>query len=110
MKDSSDIAREVADISLLSSSLAELVVLRELSCAVLEKLERNYRFIIGFNSSLILLGMFGLITPALSAFLHNASTVYVLSLIHISFPLYPGGSRQPELPGHGPSLPHPEPG
>ena len=77
MKDSSDIAREVADISLLSSSLAELVVLRELSCAVLEKIERNYRFIIGFNSSLILLGMFGLITPALSAFLHNASTVYV---------------------------------
>ena len=77
MKDSSDIAREVADISLLSSSLAELVVLRELSCAVLEKIERNYRFIIGFNSSLILLGMFGLITPDLSAFLHNASTVYV---------------------------------
>ena len=77
MKDSSDIAREVADISLLSSSLAELVVLRELSCAVLEKIERNYRFIVGFNSSLILLGMFGLITPAFSAFLHNASTVYV---------------------------------
>ena len=77
MKDSSDIAREVADFSLLSSSLAELVVLRELSCAVLEKIERNYRFIVGFNSSLILLGMFGLITPAFSAFLHNASTVYV---------------------------------
>ena len=77
MKDSSDIAREVADISLLSSSLRELAVLRELSCAVLEKIERNYRFIVGFNTSLILLGMFGLITPALSAFLHNASTVYV---------------------------------
>ena len=77
MKDSSDIAREVADISLLSSSLSELAVLRELSCAVLEKIERNYRFIVGFNTSLILLGMFGLITPALSAFLHNASTVYV---------------------------------
>ena len=69
--------REVADISLLSSSLSELAVLRELSCAVLEKIERNYRFIVGFNTSLILLGMFGLITPALSAFLHNASTVYV---------------------------------
>ena len=77
MKDSSDIAREVADISLLSSSLSELAVLRELSCAVLEKIERNYRFIVGFNTSLILLGMFGLITPALSAFLHTASTVYV---------------------------------
>lgn len=77
MKDSSDIAREVADISLLSSSLKELAVLRELSCAVLEKIERNYRFIVGFNTSLILMGMSGLITPALSAFLHNASTVYV---------------------------------
>lgn len=77
MKDSSDIAREVADISLLSSSLNELAVLRELSCAVLEKIERNYRFIVGINSSLILLGAFGFITPALSAFLHNASTLYV---------------------------------
>lgn len=77
MKDSSDIAREVADISLLSSSLRELVVLRELSSAVLEKIERNYRFIVGVNSTLILLGMFGFITPSLSAFLHNASTLYV---------------------------------
>lgn len=77
MKDSSDIALEVADISLLSGSLNELVVLRALSCAVLEKIERSYRLITGFNTSLILMGMSGLITPALSAFLHNASTVRV---------------------------------
>ena len=77
MKDSSDIAREVADISLLSSSLSELAVLRELSCAVLEKIERNYRFIVGFNCSLIALGVAGILPPATSALLHNLSTLAV---------------------------------
>lgn len=77
MKDSSDIARGVADISLLSNSLSDLIVLRELSCNALAKIENNYRFIVSFNTALIILGIFGFISPALSAFLHNASTVYV---------------------------------
>jgi cation transport ATPase len=77
MKDSSDIAREVADIALLSDSLTSLAELRRLSTATINRIEKNYRFIVGFNSSLILLGAFGLITPALSALLHNASTLYV---------------------------------
>ena len=75
MKDASDIAREVADITLLSSDLGRLVVLRELSERLFERIHSNYRFITIFNSGLLLLGLGGIITPVASALLHNISTM-----------------------------------
>ena len=35
----------------------------------------NYRFIVGFNSALIALGLGGLISPSTSALVHNGSTI-----------------------------------
>lgn len=75
MKNSSDIAREVADISLLSDDLYDLVTLRKLSTGMLEKINSNYHKIIGINGSLILLGILGLITPSFSSTVHNLSTM-----------------------------------
>lgn len=75
MKDSSDLAREVSDISLLSSNLEDLVTLRKLSTALMNKINKNFRFIITFNTSLLLLSLFGVITPTTSALLHNLSTM-----------------------------------
>ena len=80
MKEGSDIAREVADITLLSNSLDGLVTMRKLSAAMLRKIQRNYRFIIGFNTVLIVGGMAGIIQPTVSAFLHNVSTMGVSGL------------------------------
>ncbi len=80
MKEGSDIAREVADITLLSNSLDGLVTMRKLSAAMLRKIQRNYRFIIGFNTMLIVGGMAGIIQPTVSAFLHNVSTMGVSGL------------------------------
>ncbi len=77
MKDASDIAREVADVSLLSADLGELVVLRDLSEALFCRIRKNYRFIALFNSGLILLGLVGLLPPVTSALLHNLSTMGV---------------------------------
>ncbi len=77
MNDASDLAREVADITLLSSDLRELIALRRLSRALLDRIQSNYRFIVGFNSSLIALGMAGMLSPAAIAFWHNASTMAV---------------------------------
>ena len=37
----------------------------------------NYRFILGFNSTLMALGFFGIISPSVSALLHNASTMLI---------------------------------
>lgn len=69
------IAREIADITIASDSLESLVELRKISCALMERIKSNYRFIVGFNSSLITLGSLGLITPSSSALLHNGSTI-----------------------------------
>ena len=80
MKNSSDIAREVADISLLSDDLYELLTLRRLSVGMLEKIDANYHSIIGINGTLIILGMFGIITPSVSSLIHNLSTMLLGAL------------------------------
>ncbi len=77
MKDSSDLAREVADITLLSGDLRDLVTLRELSKRLLSRIRNNYGFIMGFNSLLILLGLGGIITPSVSSLMHNGSTMLI---------------------------------
>lgn len=69
------IAREVADITITADDLRELVVLRNLSQKLMERIDTNYRFVMGFNGALIGLGAFGLLTPAASALLHNGSTI-----------------------------------
>ena len=69
------IAREVSDIAVSSESLYELVTLRRLSSALMNRISGNYRFIVGFNSALIAAGVAGVITPALSSLLHNSSTI-----------------------------------
>ena len=75
MRNSSDIAREVADISLLSDDLHDLVTLRKLSVGMLDKINNNYRNIVLFNGSLIGLGLLGVIPPTTTALLHNLSTM-----------------------------------
>lgn len=71
------IAREIADITIAADSLWELVELRRIAMALMERIRSNYRFVIGFNGALIALGMAGILTPAISATLHNTSTLGV---------------------------------
>lgn len=77
MKDSSDIAREVSDVVLLSNDLKKIITLRHISRGLICKINRNYQLIVGFNSTLILLGLLGAITPTTSALLHNLSTMFL---------------------------------
>ena len=69
------IAREIADITVASEDLRALVTLRALSCQLMRRIHRNYRFIIGFNCTLIVLGVAGILPPTTSALLHNMSTL-----------------------------------
>lgn len=69
------IAREVADVTIAAEDLQELVYLKQLSDALMGRIRRNYRFIMGFNGGLIGLGALGVLPPAASALLHNGSTV-----------------------------------
>jgi P-type E1-E2 ATPase len=75
MSDASDIARETADVTLRRENLEDLVELRLLSQKLMERIMKNYRFIITFNTSLLVGGFFGLLSPTTSAFLHNVSTM-----------------------------------
>ena len=77
MSDASDIAKEAADITLRDAELTDLAELRELSVKLMERIDRNYRFILWFNSALLLSGLIGILTPSASAFLHNASTMAI---------------------------------
>ena len=69
------IAREIADITVSSQDLFELVTLRRLSQALMDRIRRNYRFIVGFNLALIIGGVAGFLPPTTSALLHNMSTL-----------------------------------
>ena len=69
------IAREIADITVSSDDLNSLVTLKEISNLLMARIRSNYRFIISFNTALIVLGVVGIIPPTTSAFLHNASTL-----------------------------------
>ena len=69
------IAREIADITIEAEDLGELLVLRDISNALMRRIDGDYRMIIALNSMLILLGAFGIITPAVSATMHNLSTI-----------------------------------
>ena len=69
------IARQIADITIASENLFELVILRRLSQALMGRIQDSYRFIVGFNLSLIVLGVAGILPPTVSALLHNGSTL-----------------------------------
>ena len=80
------IAREIADVTIASEDLFELVTLRQLSQQLMRRIHRNYRFIVSFNCMLIALGVAGVIQPTTSALLHNASTLGI-SLDSMTDPL-----------------------
>lgn len=77
ISEGAQIAREIADITISEDNLYNLVTLKQISNLLMSRIEHNYRFVIGFNLSLILLGVGGVITPSTSALLHNASTLGV---------------------------------
>ena len=69
------IAREIADVTISANDLYEIAVLRALAQRLMRRIRSNYRMVIGFNGALIGLGMLGIVQPAVSATLHNLSTL-----------------------------------
>ena len=77
ISDGAEIAREIADITVGAYSLNELVTLKLISDGLMKRIHKNYRFIVGFNTGLIVLGVAGILQPATSALLHNTSTLMI---------------------------------
>ena len=53
------IAREIADITISGENLHQLVTLKRAGSCLMKRIHRNYRFVIGFNTGLIILGLTG---------------------------------------------------
>lgn len=77
ISDGAEIAREIADITIGADDLFGIMTLKAISDGLMKRIGRNYRFIVGFNAGLIVLGIGGILQPAASAFLHNTSTLAV---------------------------------
>ena len=77
ISDGAEIAREIADITMGADNLYEIVTLKAISNALMKRIHKNYRFIVGFNTGLIVLGVGGILQPATSALLHNTSTLLI---------------------------------
>ncbi len=77
VSDGAEIAREIADITVASDDLYQLVILKSLSNRLMKRIQRNYRTIVGFNTGLIGLGVAGILQPTTSALFHNTSTLLI---------------------------------
>ncbi len=79
MSAGSAVAREAADISLISDDLSSLVNLRRLSSILMKHMRYGYKTTILVNSLLLALGISGKIQPTTSSLLHNTTTVAISS-------------------------------
>lgn len=77
ISDGAEIAREIADITVGSDDLYQIVTLKYISNALMKRIKSNYRKIVGFNSGLIAIGVAGVLPPTTTALLHNGSTILI---------------------------------
>ncbi|MDR0549814.1 MAG: heavy metal translocating P-type ATPase [Deltaproteobacteria bacterium] len=77
LSDGSELAKDVANVQLLGGRIQGLAVARLLSQRTMARMKENFAVIVGFNTALLALGLFGVLGPSLTTALHNAMTVYV---------------------------------
>lgn len=80
MSDASDIARSVADITLLRPTLMALLDTKDIADSLIRRIEHSFAFIASFNTALIAAGLVGMMAPTMTAMLHNLSTVALSAL------------------------------
>ena len=77
ISEGAEIAREIADVTIAADDLREIFTLKKISNALMKRIDRNYKVIVGFNTALILFGVGGVLQPTMSALLHNTSTILI---------------------------------
>ena len=77
ISEGAEIAREIADVMIAADDLREIITLKKISNALMKRIDRNYKVIVGFNTALILFGVGGVLQPTMSALLHNTSTILI---------------------------------
>lgn len=77
MSDASDIARAVADVSIHNTSLNSPVIAHRISTLLMRRIHEDFYGIVAVNTSLIVLGLLGLIPAIHAAYVHNGFTFAV---------------------------------
>lgn len=77
ISDGAELAREIADITISADDLYQILILKQISDQLMRRIRKNYRSIVGINSTLIALGVLGIIQPTTSALMHNTSTLLI---------------------------------
>ena len=77
ISEGAEIAREIADVTIAADDLRGIITLKKISNALMKRIDRNYKVIVGFNTALILFGVGGVLQPTMSALLHNTSTILI---------------------------------
>ena len=77
VSEGAEIAKQISDITIAAENLQEIVTLKKVSMGLMRRIQRNFRFIVGFNTGLIGLGVAGIMQPTTSALLHNTSTLAI---------------------------------
>ena len=77
VNDGAEIAREIADVTIGAEDLYQIVTLKAISDKLMKRIQKNYQVIVGFNTALIFGGIAGILSPSMSALLHNSSTLAI---------------------------------
>ncbi|MDR2820374.1 MAG: heavy metal translocating P-type ATPase [Desulfovibrio sp.] len=77
MNEGADMAKEIADVVLVSGDIAGLLLARRISRAALRRISVGFGTSLFWNSIFLTGGLLGLLTPGVSAFLHNATTAAI---------------------------------
>ena len=73
-----DIAKAAADISLLREDIEALINVKILANKTMEKINGNFKAAVSINSAILLGAASGLLSPVVTAALHNGTTIALL--------------------------------
>ncbi|WP_246447935.1 heavy metal translocating P-type ATPase [Streptococcus pacificus] len=78
MHDAADISKQTSDLVLASNKLDSLFMLEKITKTLEKRVSKNVKQTIGINSSLIVLGIFNVISPSVLSILHNLTTTTII--------------------------------
>ena len=79
MSQGTELARQVADVVLLQDKLSAIASSRELADVAMGVINSNIKLAEYINSGIMLAAAFGYLNPAMSALLHNGTTLSILA-------------------------------
>ncbi|MDY3974111.1 MAG: heavy metal translocating P-type ATPase [Veillonella caviae] len=92
MNEGAPIAQKIANVTVSSDDLTSIVDLRRIAMKLMDRIQFNYNSIVGVNGGLVGLGLFQVLTPSTTAWMHNLFTLGIG--LRSMTPLLPEGNKK----------------